>query len=1279
MVATKKKHTFRKILLWSVGILVVLLVSFHFWFVNHAEELIENMVNSQSNGRLQLKIDKFKFNWFSSKFELRKVSFTSNDTTASPNSYQVEVERIRIQVKSMWPLIFEKRFLIDSLQVISPAITVTKLRATRDSVSADNSLSIPQEMGRVYKSIQDALQVLQVDRFSIDNASFALVNNMRPEEHPIRISRIFFKLDNLSVDTAFSDKQQKILFSDNVSLHTSNQDILFPDGRHKLAFRNFRINVKNRLAEFDSCTISATRGDSSNNNFQVFFDKLQMTNIDFDTLYHAEVIKADSVYCINPQFRLDIDLQKRQGPIKPPKVDELIQQMTGDLQLAFVVVQNGSFDINTMREGRPSSFTSDHNNFDLEGLRINQKAAKPLTIERFAMAIRNYENFLRDSAYSIRFDSILIRNNRINLGNFSYRELEKGRVVNSLSMPQFELHGLSWDDLISEQQLRADRVNLYSPVINYTIRPNKSKPRQDVFQTLAGVGNILRLQNLHIRNGQINLLFGNNTRLRLDDAYLSVSAEKLVNSRQITTIQRSVDELYFRKGVFTSGNLVAQLGKAKFSAGGQGLTAATMHIESNKNLVVDATDVSVQQFLIDEKTKQNQVNGISWSSAKVSVNGHAVSTGNNAAGFDLGNISGANTSLFIRDEKKEISVQLDKVRLDRLLASNGKLSSINGLKTTGRDLKFSSGGKQLDVPVFAVSDLSPSQLAQFSYRNTSNGDTMGLSAAMVSLVPDLNAFLHNKIKSPSLVIDRPVLQVYSARHDEPAGVRSFPVMELDNVVLKQPLVDIRSEAEKGNSVVRWTGTNTDNSIELKKLRTFDGPDNYVSAEEINLSVDQFLYSDAQGKKFDSRQGHFNATIRNVALHRNEEETWEWQGKIADLFARDFRLDSLGRNKGLLDLKYARLNDLSISSANLISMRDMASQNTEFRIREVTGTYDDSLSHYDWNNLAYDKRTRLLSVDSFSFNPTATLQEFVKKQVYQADYITLHTGRVELGPFDIERYIRDTVLDLGVARISNGYMSSYRDKRMQRQEGKQTLLPTNMIKHIPFRLMVDTVLLNNASVDYQETNDKNGQTGIVPVTEMNARVSNLRNYGLDADDSLVIHATALVANALPTLLDVHASYLDTLGGFVMKVKISESDLTLLNPVLRPLASAELKSGRLDTLSMEVRGRDHHAFGNMTMYYHDLKIRVVRSGSQRKNVGTAVLTFLANTLIRNENRSREGTVYFKRLKDRSAINYLVKITMNGVVSSIGLHKNKKQVKRYRAESKSKNLPFFEADFK
>ena len=42
-----------------LGSLVVLLTAFHFWVVHHAEELIQDLVASRSNGHIRLEVRNF--------------------------------------------------------------------------------------------------------------------------------------------------------------------------------------------------------------------------------------------------------------------------------------------------------------------------------------------------------------------------------------------------------------------------------------------------------------------------------------------------------------------------------------------------------------------------------------------------------------------------------------------------------------------------------------------------------------------------------------------------------------------------------------------------------------------------------------------------------------------------------------------------------------------------------------------------------------------------------------------------------------------------------------------------------------------------------------------------------------------------------------------------------------------------------------------------------------------------------------------------------------------
>ena len=148
---------------------------------------------------------------------------------------------------------------------------------------------------------------------------------------------------------------------------------------------------------------------------------------------------------------------------------------------------------------------------------------------------------------------------------------------------------------------------------------------------------------------------------------------------------------------------------------------------------------------------------------------------------------------------------------------------------------------------------------------------------------------------------------------------------------------------------------------------------------------------------------------------------------------------------------------------------------------------------------------------------------------------------------------------------------------------------------------------------------------------------------------------------------------------MSLRIKPTDPAILHPVLIPLSSVKLQSGYLDTISMRVIGKEYLAYGEMKMYYHDLKIKFLKNGSEiKKSFLTGLITFVANSfVIKNKNRSRTGTVFFIRDRDRSAINYLIKITLSGVASSVGARSNRKLLNKYKKELRRRNLAAYDYD--
>jgi hypothetical protein len=75
----------------SFGILLVLLIGFHFWFQAHAKDIIEDLVESQSNGKVKLKIGKLRFSYFSRKIEMDKVVFYNTDTISGSSETRFQL------------------------------------------------------------------------------------------------------------------------------------------------------------------------------------------------------------------------------------------------------------------------------------------------------------------------------------------------------------------------------------------------------------------------------------------------------------------------------------------------------------------------------------------------------------------------------------------------------------------------------------------------------------------------------------------------------------------------------------------------------------------------------------------------------------------------------------------------------------------------------------------------------------------------------------------------------------------------------------------------------------------------------------------------------------------------------------------------------------------------------------------------------------------------------------------------------------------------------------
>lgn len=202
------------------------------------------------------------------------------------------------------------------------------------------------------------------------------------------------------------------------------------------------------------------------------------------------------------------------------------------------------------------------------------------------------------------------------------------------------------------------------------------------------------------------------------------------------------------------------------------------------------------------------------------------------------------------------------------------------------------------------------------------------------------------------------------------------------------------------------------------------------------------------------------------------------------------------------------------------------------------------------------------------------------------------------------------------------------------------------------------------VEYHEINPKTDTLAIVPVSDLNVWMRNIKNHNLQENDSLYILLTANVINELYTRLEMQESYMDSLGTFLMKLHTGPMDLKKFNKVLLPLEAIEVLSGSLDSLRLEAVGNNNYSTGQMRMYYTGLRLRLMnKDDSQKQGFANKLLSWVANTfIVRKNNRGKESAAFFVRLKNKSAINFLIKTSLSGIKSSVGLPGVKGKQRRY-----------------
>jgi hypothetical protein len=208
----------------------------------------------------------------------------------------------------------------------------------------------------------------------------------------------------------------------------------------------------------------------------------------------------------------------------------------------------------------------------------------------------------------------------------------------------------------------------------------------------------------------------------------------------------------------------------------------------------------------------------------------------------------------------------------------------------------------------------------------------------------------------------------------------------------------------------------------------------------------------------------------------------------------------------------------------------------------------------------------------------------------------------------------------------------------------------LLREIPFKMQVDTLLMRDAILEYEEEKSVEEGPGLVSFHEFNLVATNVNSGFKTADLSEVkIDVDCLFMNVAPLIADWHFNVRDTTDAFTINGRVLEFPANQIHPFTKPYLNVAI-DGQVDGAYFNFIGNDVSSSGNFAIKYHELKVTVYRNNSPRER--NKLLTVIGNVLVKKDSnlKVKEVEVEVERVQEKSFFNFLFRNVAEGLKKTL-----------------------------
>ncbi|HMF71428.1 MAG TPA: hypothetical protein VK616_08120 [Flavitalea sp.] len=1310
MVFSKKLSRRKKgFLIFSVVLLCGILASY-FIIVYKFKEVLKVIIAKESKGRYRFNASDIDFSIWNKKITVRNASINAIDTVNSPAHYDISIRKIYLSIESLNDVLFKDRMVVYDVLIDHPVVKAHI--HTKDNTRR----SVSYQASDVFEVINNISSHLQVRNFKVleGAVSYSSIEN----ELPFKADHINLAISNFKKKDSASGN---LLYTDDVELSIADQSWTLPGGRQEITFKNFHFSGRNQFVQVDTCTL-LVKGDEGEDEISLFAHKLRFTPRQLlNHFKHGELL-IDSLVCVRPLLVLHKKNKDKKN--KAGSISDAVHQMFNNVNLKHVQIIKGAFEIYEANNSRPS-YATELADIEIFNIAATNLPSRDLNVDSVKLKLNNLNFITKDSLYQLNVAEFSLKNNDLTFVNASFGNAPGNPNPSNLtfSTPSLRFRKIDLEELMMKK-LKAPAIEIYRPTINLFA---KSKDRtstdttvkfsaKDFYKVIHGVAEIINVDSFRIVNGNLYLRSaGNKVRADLESINGIVLINDFLESDSLVDVKRAIPDMNIEAVSVGTPGVALTANRFHFNGGLRVSKINNFQVAfpngnkfSGKNLSMELLDWDVFQKTKDVQIKRMSIGEV-VTELKDPENSNLAKSRtekpNDLPIIRVGRLDIGKLGFAMDRKTSAMKMNADNVSIENV-STHHQFVVWNNLRAGINNFSYKGVGFETAFKSLKLENKNEGIVKEASVGVSTAANNIRFNTPELKIVFDLNSTDFSKLTIRSLGSDGAALAITSAGNEQQVKEKNTkvttPARTPDETTMPDNGTTISTTPANGTIIKQTSANKINTPAKSLNLAVMDIAliNTKVSYNNNNDSIDAQGLFDFSANKINLSKGLKTlATFGAVSLAakdvivKNHETQLSLPRLKLDLSAGEMQSESGNRIMlhSSVDLQWKNLKTVVNTGDDAVLEVEGLSgtyQNKNFSYetgeslpwwqmsRHLTlsggkANYKNSRLTAGLQSITWNGPTNTFTTGPFFVTPKLTLEETQKHATWQKDYLQFEGNSSEFKGINYSHRSGDSLLSVNRLTFDKVNLVTTRDKRLPFKHGTEKSMPTALINSIKLPVNIDSIIITGSNVTIREISKQTNKTGVIPLEHVNATITNLTNRPGSGEALQIMMSAKLLDNFIDHF-EYREKYMDPLSPFELKFNASTMKLQDFSKATAPLANINVTNGRSDTLYAHWVGNKYAAIGVMNFYYKGLRISLIdKIHPEKKQLKSRITNFLVNTILKNSNK-RQTVVFFERDPEKFVFNYWVKTTLSGLMTSVGIKRNRKMLKQYNKVRVKYSLP-------